>query len=1652
MADVSGQLKLQQEINDTITERQKLNESVNAGLTRQARLAREINNSMDGENLSNMEERLEGVGQGFDRTARSAAEAADKVKDVGESAKDAATNLDKLTKKAVKMGAIIGALKGVRKGFSLLSNVISAATNVVSGFVNAIWGIGMSILAIPFKIFSALVDMSQKMGSPVFRQALEEVRKTFGDIASGSGLALKKSAYEIRKEFNKLSGGSRRMGASFRRVFGWGREGMAAALKFNAEMATALGGSFAGMREQLKGTYAHLAIYRKGLGFTADQTANFMKQAYYGGKDIVKEFKELAVVSEKIGDAFGFSAKEIGTTLGGMYEDVKTFGGFTKKEMAEMAAQSMRLGISLSTMGAVAEKFDDWDQASEAVSELNRVMGWTLNAQELWAEQDPIERSMMLMAQAKAHGQTWETMHRTQRKFLAEQTNIDQKELQHIMSKKGLEMDYNDVKKAAQKPAKKALDQAKILQRLSKQIERVFGSGGKKYKGFFDAFASGFGQGVYWSREFQIVLRNINRSLRLTAWRGRDVGRAFIKYFPGVRQFLGALADFFDPKKFAPMIREISDEFKIFFKAVKPGEEGKALDRFGTKAMKILRKYFGGKGEAIELMTQAADTIATIITNIKLIIWEKAAANAAKALDSMSEVLINFIDTDGGGKIGKAGDAMSKAFGDRFGENGNKLWDTIFDKLLPAVERAAPIILDAVILMMSKFSNYLSNKGVSDMLINGMAKTMMLVFSLKWGIFAKIWELDKRVAVGMAALFMAPVVGGAIMGALKALFATRLIPMLAGTFFPKALAGMFTTGVAAQWFAKGAGPAAAMTQAGVGAGQALAQGTTQGLTQGLAAAEGRIAQAAARTISPATGQSVRVRRVIAGGARDLAATAQATAQAEATVGRFASAYGTVTEKAARVGGQMVNLGKTTMPTFANAIKTGMEIGGKTSLSLGLTSARLMPLAATGAKIFGAFAAPIIGAIEATSAKPGEGFQRFIGGTLSAAVFGGFTSSEALDAIKEYRGAWGELGEWTGMWAGKSYDNKNDAWLTKSFEMQDLIERDAGIMALAAEHSTKALKTTHDKQIKVMQNMGLDYQNQADRLAGILEKGSDKLTGAQSDALKKYNKIQREQKRIADEGSSKVTEAQQSHKKALDLATVGLARMRQQYDETFTNNLAIPLEGMANDEKLAFRDFINSKWENAATLTDGILRVNSDAYDEEAEIAALETYVATLKGDQSKIIKQMINAQRLAHKQLGGLTKDELVNIWEGAAGLGDSNTMAEARAALEERLRREIGMIGKDSWDIHDEMMAIQAEGRMPSTMKDKADKWMGVNEIASYEDFGAGAAPSGWWTLEDLKNADPAAHKRVQAKMAADFEKRITDLLQKAPPPEPDPAQKRLSELQAAQSVVERIKQLENIPEELKRLQTKLKAIPIAEVQKNAELVVGAAGQIAVAVNDEVIRQGLDQIPVATISAGVSDANVTVTTLMSLLNTVAGKDSKLPKKKKIEARLHDLKWSLKEITASMKEMAGPDYTSSDISAGVKLTLEQIEIITGGIVSIVPANLNKKITAAYKAVNHAIKIVKKFKKVGTNISGTTDLVKAINSGGTFTVKMSSAPLVRANFTVVVDGKELGKAMVKANLGNKYGHIITDKQAFGGGAPSELRDIPVEDAYRMGPGS
>ena len=784
MADSGDQLRLQQEINKALQERQKLLEANTRILGRQAQVARDLCKSLDCSNLKNMENAANGFGDAIEQASQKSTE---NLSGMGQTAQNVSEKLENLGKKASALAVLTSALKGMRQGFSLTMGIVKGFGKGIFSLIGTVFNLGRSIISLPFKILGGLLNMANQGGISPFRVALEELRKEMGDFSAGPAKDIVDSVYNIRRSFNNSSMSA----VGFGRIFGYGREGLANALKFTTELAKGVGPIFDSMSAEFEKNAGKLAIFNKGMGISAEVMGQMIASHKASGKDYMKTFTEMAHYSDHFAKKFNMSAKNISRDAATMSVDIAHFGDMSTKEMIELTVQMKRTGVEMKTLQGIVDKFDNFEDAARSAALLRRQFGMMIDARKMMA-MNAGERAAYIKEQFHATGRSFEDMHRLEIKALTRTSGIEEKQLKMLLGRGNKEKKLSDVQKEGNKAQQIQINQLKLLKKLSKDIERQFQSG-SGYTSFFQAFVAGIEKGVRRTREFRKLMINLKRGLRTVERAGIRIGRAFVKHFPGVKEMLGSMAEFFSPGRMVPNMRRVSNAFEALFKSIRnPRDISRGLDQFFNSMKKVFGDFFGGASGIGSNFAQASDVFMTVVGNLKLRIMDKAADSAASFLTAFTEGLRNFLDGDQNLGVGNVAQKIGEGFNSRFGDSFNQLSSTIKNKLFPALQDAAPVIFEALGTLMDKIRGYLSQKKVADKLYAGLVKSMEFLWKMKMGYFKYLFEnkmYGKLLLI--SATFLGPAVAFGLMKGMGTLLLLKMPKLLFGIFgkvFPGAAA------------------------------------------------------------------------------------------------------------------------------------------------------------------------------------------------------------------------------------------------------------------------------------------------------------------------------------------------------------------------------------------------------------------------------------------------------------------------------------------------------------------------------------------------------------------------------------------------------------------------------------------------------------------------------------------------------------------------------------------------------------------------------------------------------------------------------------------------------------------------------------------------
>jgi hypothetical protein len=516
-------------------------------------------------------------------------------------------NFDKLNKKSKGFSLLGTVFKGlgngvlgVAKSFAGVLAVASSTITFATKATKAILRFATSVISFPFKILNGIINMAGAMQSSTeLAEAIEAVRKEFGYLdrtAGGTILSLSHS----------LKGNLAQTGLSVMRVLG----NTAAVIRYFTEYAHNLGEVLDAVGTNIgEGGAGALVAYNKALGLTAAGQKAIAARSVATGQSINSINQEIANYSIQLSDAFGVTMKAVSRAVGEMMADVSHFGHLAPKELVQVSVYARKLGIDVKNLGQVMDKFMNFEDTATAASNLSQAFGLNIDAFKLMQEQDPAKKMEMLRKAFFAAGKSIETMTYQERRLLAQQTGLDDAALQTTFSLKNQSMSYDQIQKKGDAAKKKQLTQAEAMEKLAGAIERLVRSGQAGSGGFFERFVQGFQTGIMWSADFRRMIRNIRTDLFLTYRTGIQMGREFVRAFPGVRDLMGGIADLFNPQRFRTLLGGVSTAFVKFF-------DNLNAEQLLHTLSESFRNWISGSGGGFKRILTGARAFATAFGSI----------------------------------------------------------------------------------------------------------------------------------------------------------------------------------------------------------------------------------------------------------------------------------------------------------------------------------------------------------------------------------------------------------------------------------------------------------------------------------------------------------------------------------------------------------------------------------------------------------------------------------------------------------------------------------------------------------------------------------------------------------------------------------------------------------------------------------------------------------------------------------------------------------------------------------------------------------------------------------------------------------------------------------------------------------------------------
>lgn len=486
-------------------------------------MAEDINNNIEAQNrLLKEQNALFGAQVGLSRELTRHLE--DRFRKTSSSSKDATNSIlenmgameDYGTTTGGTFDMLRGKIRGVGDAFSgfINSPEIATAVRLYNQFYSDVAEAGNKVLNIQKKIF----------------HANEAIRGSFGDLSRGVG----QDVLQISDAFQSVGDVA---GTGLVSIFGFLEDGTVAQKKFFNEVMGGFGNLINTITISNKELFGELTVSLvKGAGLSDKALGGLGALTKKTGKSIEQT---MGFVNERIAtlsSQTGVSAKFIGKNLTAMLEDLGTFGHRTEAELVNLAATTAMLGVEMSDLQGIANKFDQFDTAAESVARLNQAFGLQLDAMKLMNA--PVEeRIAMLQDSFAATGRSFEDLSRQERQYLAQQAGIDAGQLDKFFGAYAEGAD--DAMSSAEAAAEAQMTQEEAMVSMSKNIERlrhvIEGLGGA-----FDAAGKGFTEGFLRSASGN-KLGDYYRQLERINLGAMKIGSSFGNVEP-IKKFFGSLS------------------------------------------------------------------------------------------------------------------------------------------------------------------------------------------------------------------------------------------------------------------------------------------------------------------------------------------------------------------------------------------------------------------------------------------------------------------------------------------------------------------------------------------------------------------------------------------------------------------------------------------------------------------------------------------------------------------------------------------------------------------------------------------------------------------------------------------------------------------------------------------------------------------------------------------------------------------------------------------------------------------------------------------------------------------------------------------------------------------------------------------------------
>ena len=695
MADTDN-LKIQQQINKLLKERQSLLNSIEEQLSTQTDTSQKFQDILANASKLKLADVFSEATEGADGLKKATKSASDQSTIAGQLIKSSMSGTTSVLsgigkafgsvgKGAMVFGGVaMGAASLVTGAFSGVLSIISSVAGVIKSVVGAMWNLAKSIIALPFNLLNGLIEMGNELmgiGLDIAR-AWEDVRDVFGDLSTTVGADIRSTVMNLR-----MIGDT---GLDAYQVLGT----MSQRIEAVSKLYQGLGGAVMLFSQEIKNSNGAVIAFQRGLGFTEEQLQGVATMAMSSGKTLVEVQSEIANQSIQLGATFGIPKKLIGKDVAEMINDIDTFGNMTVKQMAKTSVYAKKLGVDVKKMAGVFKAFSNFEDAAIGAAKLSQAFGMNIDAVKQLKAGSPAEIVEDLRSAFFAAGKDAANLNRHELALLATQSGLDQETAKRVFSLENQGVAYEDIANKADDAESAQLTAANAMKQVAKDIKKIVHEV-LKMDGAFAEFRKGFEQGFTIMNPKFMDLIKIARDVGITMrGMGQQFAKAILQLEPVQNIFTG-LAKFLTG--FTDLLKNVASEFVAWANDI--GKAGKNAEQAGARLVDRLGKVLDASMKEGGAMAKGLTMIKNGLLNLGTIILDSLSGIIPRAMQKLTSLLetgVQWMNSPSSitGKLGlgQASSAFLGAFVNLFNkikDNAGPLWAAVKDFISTAFSKGA---------------------------------------------------------------------------------------------------------------------------------------------------------------------------------------------------------------------------------------------------------------------------------------------------------------------------------------------------------------------------------------------------------------------------------------------------------------------------------------------------------------------------------------------------------------------------------------------------------------------------------------------------------------------------------------------------------------------------------------------------------------------------------------------------------------------------------------------------------------------------------------------------------------------------------------------------------------------------------------------------